>query len=152
MLMPMLWNGDVMDYTDPFEDMDRAMNHFFGNDDQSLEKTTKAMRTDVIEEDKDYKLQADLPGFRKEDIHCDMKDGVLNISASHSENKDEKNEEGKYIRRERRSYSYSRSFNVGDAVKPEDIQAKYENGVLTLIVPKKEALPQVEETKRIEIQ
>lgn len=147
MLMPMVWND--FDVVDPFTEMDNLFNTVFTN---TLEPT-KAMRTDVTEEDKDYKLEAELPGFNKEDIGVDLKDGVLTIHAAHKENKDQKDEKsGKYIRRERSEASYQRSFTVGEDVKPEDITAKYENGVLTLTIPKKEeAIEQKEEPKKIEI-
>lgn len=149
MLMPMLWNGNsgLTDWTDPFDAMDRALSSFWGD---SLE-TTKSMKTDVIEENGNYRLEAELPGFQKEDIHVDMKNGNLTISAAHEENKDEKDGNGRYIRRERRYASYQRSFRVGENLQPEDIEAKYENGVLTLVIPKKERLPQQEEVKRIEV-
>ena len=74
----------------------------------------------------------------------------MTISAAHSENKDEKDDNGKYIRRERRSSSYQRSFRV-ENLKPEDIIAQYRNGVLTVNIPKKEAVPQKEEAARIEV-
>ena len=153
MLMPMLWNDNRNDDffgVAPFDAMDHMFNDFWG----STLKSTQAMKTDVIEEEKDYKVQAELPGFQKEDLHVDMKDGNLTISAAHSENKDEKDEKtGKYIRRERREASYQRTFRVGDHLKPEDISAKYENGVLTVIVPKPQVqVEQREEPKRIAIQ
>lgn len=150
MLMPMLWNGNDDWFDNEFNAMDRAMNRLWGGN--ALAADTAAMKTDVIEEDKDYKLQADLPGFNKEDIHVDMTNGSLTISAKHSENNDKKDENGKYIRRERSYSSYKRSFQVDKNLKPEDISAKYENGVLTLVIPKKEALPEKEEPKQIEIQ
>lgn len=146
----MLWRNDNdVDFMSPFDAMDRAFNDFWGN---GLE-TTHSMKTDVIEGDHDYKLQAELPGFNKEDLHVDLKNGNLTISASHKENNDEKDSNGRYIRRERRAASYQRSFYVGDDYKPEDISAKYDNGVLTVTLPKKEAVvEQKEEPKRIEIQ
>lgn len=152
MFMPMLWNNNRNDeffVPASFNAMDRMFDDFWGNTLQS----TQAMKTDVIEEEKDYKVQAELPGFQKEDLHVDMKDGNLTISAVHKENKDEKDEKtGKYIRRERREASYRRSFYVGEDLKPEDIQASYENGVLTLVVPKPQVqVAQKEEPKRIEI-
>jgi hypothetical protein len=78
------------------------------------------------------------------------KTDTLTISASHSENNDEKDENGKYIRRERRSSSYQRSFHV-EGLKPEDIVAQYKNGVLTVNLPKKETIPEKEEAVRIEV-
>lgn len=149
MLMPMLWSdNDNYDVT-PFDAMDRMFNDFWGN---SLE-STHSMKTDVIESDHDYKLQADLPGFNKEDLHVDLKNGNLTISASHKENNDQKDDNGRYIRRERKAASYQRSFYVGDEYKPEDVSAKYDNGVLTVTLPKKNvAVEQKEEPKKIEVQ
>lgn len=148
MLMPMVWRNDY-DVMDPFDEMDQLFNTVFTDTLQP----TKAMKTDVVEEDKDYKLVADLPGFNKEDINVTMKDGVLTIAAEHKENKDEKDEKtGKYLRRERHEASYQRSFSVGENVTPEEVAAKYENGVLTVTVPKKEPqIPQKEEAKKIAI-
>ena len=146
MLMPMLWNDDTYEVFDPFDMWDDAANRFFGNDLFKFD----TMKTDVIEEDNDYKLKADLPGFNKEDIGIDLKGGVLTISASHKDNKDEKDEKGKYVRRERREMSYHRSFTVGDEIKPEDINAAYENGVLSITLPKKE-ITQSKDVKRIEV-
>ena len=152
MLMPMLWSNN-----DIFDDMDNFFNDgFFGGrtlmprDTKSLESTSGLMRTDVIEKDNCYQLEAELPGFNKEDIKIDLKNDTLTISASHNENKDEKDENGKYIRRERRSSSYQRSFHV-EGLKPEDIIAQYRNGVLTVNLPKKEAIPEKEEAIQIEV-
>ncbi len=147
MLMPMLWRNDATDNcVSPWDEMDRMFNDFWGN---GLE-STNGMRTDVKETDNAYTLEADLPGFNKEDIHIDLKDDTLTISATHNENKDEKDEDGKYIRRERSTSSYQRSFHV-ENLQPEDIDAQYRNGVLSVTLPKKQALPEQEETKRIEI-
>lgn len=161
MLMPMLWSNN-----DIFDEMDDLFNRgFWGWGDDSCRRDganhvddarrnalagSSLMRTDVIEKDNCYQLEAELPGFNKEDINIDLKDNLLTISASHSENKDEKDNEGKYIRRERRSSSYQRSFRV-EGLKPEDIIAQYKNGVLTVNIPKKEALPEKEEVHRIEV-
>lgn len=109
------------------------------------------MKTDVKETENGYELQIELPGYKKEDVNADLKDGYLTISATRNENRDEKDTEGNYIRRERYSGSCSRSFYVGKTVEPEDIHAKYEDGVLKLEVPKKEA-KKVEEKKTIAIE
>ena len=109
------------------------------------------MGTDVKETETGYELQIELPGYKKEDVNADLKDGYLTISAARSENKDEKDTEGNYIRRERYSGSCSRSFYVGKTIEPEDIHAKFEDGVLKLDVPKKEA-KKVEEKKTIAIE
>ena len=152
MLMPMLWSNNNL-----FDEMDNFFNDNFWNGmcradgaRQDAGSFTSLMKTDVIEKDNCYQLEAELPGFNKEDINIDLKNDTLTISASHSENKDEKDENGKYIRRERRNSSYQRSFHV-EGLKPDDIIAQYRNGVLTVNVPKKEALPEKEEISRIEV-
>ena len=85
------------------------------------------------------KLTMNLPGVKKEDVTAELKDGYLTIHATSNQNKDEKDEDGKYIRRERYSGSCNRSFYVGDAVTEEDIKASFENGTLKMTIPKKEA-------------
>ncbi len=152
MLMPMLWSNN-----DIFDEMDNFFNDgFFGGqcrtprEARPFESSTGLMRTDVIEKDNCYQLEAELPGFNKEDIKIDLKNDTLTITAAHNENKDEKDENGKYIRRERRSSSYQRSFHV-EGLKPEDIIAQYRNGVLTVNLPKKEAIPEKEEAIQIEV-
>lgn len=100
------------------------------------------MKTDIKEHDNCYDLTIDLPGVKKEDIKAELNDGYLTVSAENNTSKDEKDENGKYICRERYSGSYSRSFYVGDAITEEDISAKFENGTLKLTVPKKESLPE----------
>ena len=149
MLMPMLWKSnkdDEMNLMNPFAEMDKMFDDFWGNDLGSA----GSMRTDVIDDGKNYKLEADLPGFNREDIHVDLKNDMLTISAAHDENKDEKDKNGKYIRRERRSASYQRSFRV-ENLNTEDINAQYRNGVLTVTFPKKEAIPEKEDARRIEV-
>jgi len=86
----------------------------------------------------------DLPGFKKDEIKVQLKDGYLTLSAAKGLDKDEQDKKGNYIRRERYAGTLSRSFYVGDAVSEEDIHAKYENGILTLDVPKeqKKAVPE----------
>ena len=100
------------------------------------------MKTDVKETSQGYEVDIDLPGFKKEDVTAKLENGYLTIQASKGLNRDEKDEEGKYIRRERYSGSMSRSFYVGEGMKQEDIRAKFEDGILKLTVPKldKEAL------------
>lgn len=145
MLRPSIRNNkknNVQTYEDPFDFMDHMFDDFWGT---GLESTSN-MRTDVIEEEKDYKLQADLPGFDKKEINISLDGDVLKISASHQDKNEKKDKN--YLRRERRYASYERSFHV-ENLKPEDISASYENGVLTVTVPKKE--PEVPKTQRIEI-
>ena len=110
------------------------------------------MRTDVKESDAGYEIGIELTGYKKENVKAELKDGNLTISASTNTENDEKDENGKYIRRERFSGSCSRSFYVGEAVEQEDIKAKFEDGVLKVFVPKKEVKPVVEEKKYITIE
>lgn len=85
----------------------------------------------------------ELPGCKKEDIHLELNDGYLNVSASHNTSKDEKDDKGNVIRQERYSGTFSRSFYVGENVKEEDIKASYENGELKITFPKEqEKLPE----------
>ena len=109
------------------------------------------MKTDVKETDSGYEVDIDLPGFKKDEINVQLDNGYLSISAAKGLDKEEKNKEGKYIRKERYAGAMSRSFYVGDAITQEDIKAKYESGILRLSIPKKEA-KQVEATKRIAIE
>lgn len=97
---------------------------------------TSLMNTDIKENDNDYELTMNLPGVKKEDVTAELKDGYLTIHATSNQNKDE---DGKYIRRERYSGSCNRSFYVGDAITEEDIKANFENGTLKMTIPKKEA-------------
>ena len=101
--------------------------------------------------DRHYELEINLPGYKKEDVQAELKDGYLTITASTNSNTEEKDENGKYIRRERYVGSCSRNFYVGEQVTEQDVQAKFENGILKLSVPKKEAAPQIEDKKYIEI-
>lgn len=109
------------------------------------------MKTDIKETDKEYLLEVELPGYNKEDINAQLKDGYLTVSAKTNSENEEKDKDGNYIRRERRYGSCTRSFYVGEHLSEEDISAKFENGILNINVPKKEALPEKEETKYIQI-
>ena len=145
MLMPSifgenLFNDDWMDFG--FPEVDKAL---YGK------HASHEMKTDVKETDSGYEVDIDLPGFKKDEINVQLDNGYLTISASKGLDKEEKNKEGKYIRKERYAGAMSRSFYVGDALTQEDIKAKYESGILRLSIPKKEA-KQVEATKRIAIE
>ncbi len=115
-------------------------------------RTASAMNTDIRELADAYQIDMELPGFTKEDVKAELKKGYLTIQASHTENKDEKDEKGRYVRKERYSGSYSRSFYVGENVTEEDIRAKFTDGILTMTVPKKQALPETEQKKFIAIE
>jgi HSP20 family molecular chaperone IbpA len=95
------------------------------------------MKTDVHENEEDYEMDMDLPGFKKDQIKIDLENGYLTISAA-KEHDSEKKKHGKVIRQERYEGSMQRSFYVGDGVKVEDVKAKFEDGVLKLCIPKKE--------------
>ena len=110
------------------------------------------MNTDIKDTDQGYELTMNMPGVKKEDVKAELKDGYLTIQASTSQNHDEKDKEGRYIRKERYSGTFSRSFYVGDGVKQEDIKAKFEDGTLKLLVPKKDEKSKVEQKKYIAIE
>ena len=109
------------------------------------------MKTDVKETDTGYEVDIDLPGFKKDEINAQLDNGYLTISAAKGLDKDEKDKKGKYIRKERYAGAMSRSFYVGEGITQEDIKAKYEDGILRLSVPKKEAKA-VENKKYIAIE
>ena len=109
------------------------------------------MKTDIKEMNNGYELVVDLPGFKKDEVQVQLKDGYLTISAAKGLDKDEEDKKGNYIRRERYAGSTSRSFYVGNGVKTEDVHAKFENGVLRLSVPKK-AAEEIEADKYVSIE
>ena len=111
-----------------FDDFERS---FFSNGRSQL----PAFRTDIQDKGDPYLLEADLPGFQKEDIDLHVQDGVLTITAKHDETRENKDESGKYVCRERRTGSYARSFDVS-GIREDGIGASYENGVLKLTLPK----------------
>ena len=135
MMMPSIFREDLFDnfmedFAFPtFSNVDKAL---YGKHAKNL------MKTDVKETDSEYVVEIDLPGFRKDEIQMQLANGNLTVSASNGLDKDEKNEEGAYIRRERYAGSMSRSFYVGEHVKEEDIHPRYENGILTFHLPKEE--------------
>ena len=110
------------------------------------------MSTDVRETDKGYMVDIDMPGFKKDDISLDLQNGYLTITANRSEDLDEKDNEGRYIRQERCTGSCARSFYVGENLKPTDVAAKFENGILELKLPKADKQIPEKPTTLIEIQ
>lgn len=135
-----LWN-DLMDFS--FPEFDRMM---YGN------RSEHVMRTDVKENEKGYEVDIELPGYKKEEVKAELKDGYLTVNALKEMNNDQKDENGKYVRRERYSGNMSRSFYVGENVTQEDIRAKFEDGILKLQIPKKEAKKQIEEKHYVTIE
>ena len=148
MMMPSIFGENL------FDDF---MNDFafpaFPNVDKELygKHAKNLMKTDVKDTKEGYKVDIDLPGFTKDEIQMHLKDGVLTVSAAKGLDKDEEDKKGKYIRKERYAGAMQRSFYVGENLTQEDIKAKYENGILRLSVPKKEAKP-VETKKTIAIE
>ncbi len=148
MLMPSIFRENLFD--DFFDDFYRpAVKRVPRQEERPMQPV---MPTDVKETETGYELAINLPGYKKEDVKAELKDGYMTITATTKKNNDQKNEEGRYIRRERYVGSCSRTFYVGEAVTEEDIHAKFEDGILTITVPKKELQPQVEEKKFISIQ
>ena len=141
MLMPSIFGENLLD---DFFDFSFDNNFAAGGSD--------LMRTDIKDTENGYEVTMNLPGVKKEDVKAELKDGYLTISASSNNSRDEKDDNGRYIRRERYSGFCSRSFYVGDEVTEADIKAKFENGTLTMMIPKKEAKPAVENKKYIAIE
>ena len=112
---------------------------------------SREMRTDVHEHDDHFELNVDLPGFKKEEITLDLENGYLTVSASKNLEEEGTGKRGKIIRQERWAGAMQRSFYVGEDVKSEDVTAKFEDGVLTLTVPKKDQ-PKLPEKKTIAIE
>lgn len=117
-------------YYNPFKELEEFEKRLFSN--QSI---TPQFRTDIRDTEKEYILEADLPGFDKEDISLRIENGYLTISAEHRTNNEEKDEKGNYIRRERSYGSYSRCFDIS-GIDEEAISANFKNGVLELRLPK----------------
>ena len=133
-MLPVLFGENLFDelFDDAFRpmwDMDRAL---YGKHARAV------MKTDVRETDSGYELDIDLPGFKKDEVKLDLKDGYLTISAAKGLDRDEKDKQGRYIRQERYAGQCSRSFYVGESVKPKDVHAKFEDGILKLSLPKAE--------------
>ena len=146
MLMPMIRNN-VFD--DLFDDFDNSFCNFTSFPDI---KTNSLMRTDVKETENGYELAIELPGADKENVKAELKEGYLTITADTNKSTEDKDEKHKYIRRERYTGHVSRSFYIGDAVEKEDIKAKFDKGILTLLVPKKEAKKELPEDRYIAIE
>ena len=150
MLMPSIFGENLFDddwMNFPFNDeFWGKKNPLYGKHAQNM------MKTDIRETDGSYELDVDLPGFKKDEIQVQLKDGYLTVTAQQNTNKDEKDKEGNYIRKERYSGSCQRSFYVGEGVKQEDLKATFNNGILTVAVPKEAEKPAEEEKKYITIE
>ena len=151
MLVPSIFSDNFFDdfFEFPFID-DRAEKNaerkLYGHHAANL------MKTDIKEFDDKYEVEIDLPGFKKDEVHAELKDGYLVVSAEKGLDEDEKDKKsGKYLRRERYAGSCQRSFYVGEGIHQEDIKASFDNGELKIVVPK-EAPKQIEENKFIPIE
>lgn len=148
MMMPAIFKENLFDemMNFPWEE------EFFGRKNPLYGKHAKnLMKTDVREKEDGFEVDIDLPGFKKEEITAELNNGYLTISAAKSLDKDETDKNGNYIRRERYFGNTSRTFYVGDGVREEDIKARFEDGLLKLSIPKKEAAVR-ESQKRIAIE
>ena len=139
-MLPSIFGENLFDdfFSDPFGMMvPQSRDPLYGKHGKNL------MKTDVRETENSYELDIDLPGFKKDEVNLKLDQGYLTISASKGLDKDDKDKDGRYIRRERYAGACSRSFYVGDAVTPQDIGAKFEDGILKIHLPK--AAPQLPE-------
>ena len=141
-MMPFTRNHGV-DLYRPFRDLEELERSLFAN------SSAAAFKTDIRDTGDAYVLEADLPGMKKEDIHIDIDGDRLSISAERSAVKEEKDENGGYVRCERSYGSFSRSFDIS-GIRGEDISAAYAYGVLTLTLPKQAKT--VPASRRLEIQ
>ena len=150
MLYPSIFNDSIFD---DLMDFDFPVFRGMGDVDKKLygKHAAQMMKTDVHEHEDQYEVDIDLPGFKKDEITLDLENGYLTVSAAKGLDKDEKDKKGKLIRQERYAGSMQRSFYVGEGVTEEDVKAKFEDGVLKLNIPKKEA-PKVPEKKTIMIE
>ncbi|MBQ3918384.1 MAG: Hsp20/alpha crystallin family protein [Oscillospiraceae bacterium] len=145
MLTPALFNDTLFDdlFDLPFGDIDRRL---YGKN------AARIMKTDIREHDDSFEAEIDLPGFTKEQIGLELKDGCLTVTASKGHDTEKKDKEGRIIRQERYSGEMQRSFYVGEDITEEDIKAKFTDGVLSITVPKKEPKAQLPDKKRIAIE
>ena len=149
MLMPRIFGDDFFD-DDFFDWMRRPATRALPDVEHKLygKHASRVMSTDVREHDDHYDVEIDLPGFKKDEIELSLEKGYLTVSASKGLDQEETDKKGKVIRQERYAGAMQRSFYVGTALTEEDIKAKFEDGVLTLNVPKK-AAPKLPEKKTI---
>lgn len=152
MLMPSIFGQDLFDdfFRMPYfddRDMKKMERKLYGHHGKNL------MKTDIKESGDNYELEMDLPGFTKDEVKASLKDGYLTISAAKGLDQDEQDKKtGRYIRKERYAGACQRSFYVGEGLKEEDIKGEFKHGILRLTIPKKEAVPAVEEKKYIAIE
>ena len=153
MLLPSIFGENLLDdWMMDFPRMDFPRRDFADVDRKLYGKhAANVMKTDVHEHDEGYEVDIDLPGFKKDEIKLDLENGYLSVSAAKGIEKEDKDKKGRLIRQERYSGAMQRSFFVGDAITEEDIKAKFEDGVLKLSIPKKDA-PKIPDKKTIAIE
>ena len=145
MLLPSVFRESLFDDWFNFPelpDIDRTERKLYGRHAERL------MKMDVREHDDHYEVDIDLPGFSKDEINLELKDGYLTVSAAKGLDENDTDKKGKLIRQERYAGAMQRTFYVGENLTEEDVQAKYEDCVLTVKLPKKEAR-KVPEKKQI---
>ena len=148
-IIPYTRRNRIANYN-PFREMDDFERNFFGNPFGFFDNNALAeFKTDITDTGDAYLLEADLPGFAKEDIHLDVSGDVLTVRAERHSNHEEKNDKNQVIRCERSYGSYSRNYDIS-TVNADAITAKYENGVLKLNLPKKQATTPATRTLMIE--
>ena len=141
------YRKEQMNLWNPFSDMENMEKHFFDTDFFASHALSE-FKTDITDEGDHYELKADLPGFKKEDIHLDLDGDTLSIRAERHSDREDKDKQGKFIRCERSYGSYIRSFDIS-GVAADDIKAYYDGGVLMLKLPKQTAKP--DSTRHLEI-
>lgn len=141
-MMPSIFGENLFD--DFFDDDFSMFPALTGRNPLYGKHAKNLMKTDVRETENTYELDIDLPGFKKDEISIDLKDGYLSISAAKGLDRDQEDKKGKYIRQERYAGACSRSFFVGEGVEPKEVSAKFEDGILKISLPKqvKKELPQ----------
>ena len=141
-MMPSIFGENLFD--DFFDDDFSMFPALTGHNPLYGKHAKNLMKTDVRETENTYELDIDLPGFKKDEISIDLKDGYLSISAAKGLDRDQEDKKGKYIRQERYAGACSRSFFVGEGVEPKEVSAKFEDGILKISLPKqvKKELPQ----------
>ena len=145
-LRPYSHRNSQMSGFNPFREMEELENAFFGNRNYFNNALTE-FRTDIQDKGDHYLLEADLPGFKKDDIHIDVNDGMMTITAERHSEHEEQDKKNNYVRCERSYGSYQRSFDLS-GIDENGLQAAYADGVLKLTLPKaKEQKPESHQVK-----
>lgn len=156
MLLPSVFERDLFDDFDSFFNdpwFDRSYNRKPAKKAGEQHRTKNVMNTDIKETKTDYEVSIDLPGFKKEEVEIELKEGYLIVSATKDKELEESDKDaGKYIRRERCTSACKRTFIVSKDITKEDVQASLKDGVLKLTIPKKEPKQEVEQKNYIAIE